>query len=114
MLNRKFREARQRTSMGYNRNRKVVDTEVSLKEIVTHSFANFLYGLTSGLVIVAMIIGDLWVIMALYLLHKKNEVVTIPRMQYKSKLGRSYLYPIPSTLGFMCSYLVGECIKNTL
>lgn len=113
-INKQFKNIRYKTHNGYSRHRNIADAEISIKEIIFHSFANFLYGLTSGLVIVAMIIGNLWVILILYLIHKKNEVKTIPRMQYKSKLGKSYLYPIPSTLGYLCSYLLGEWIKTII
>lgn len=90
----------------------MVDTEASLSDILKHSAANYLFGLTSGLVIAMMILGNLWLIALVYLIHKKNEVVTIPRMQYKSKLGRDYLYPLPSTAGFISSYLLAEYLKT--
>jgi len=103
-----------RVKYEYKKKRRVVDAESSLNEVIKHSLANFSYGLTSGLVISAMIIGDLWILIGIYLIHKKNEVVTIPRMQYTSKLGKNYLYPLPSTAGFACSYLLSEYIKTLI
>ena len=111
-MKKKIQEVRRKGKEGYRKKRKVKDAEVGIDEIVFHAFANFLFGLSSGLVIAAMVLGNMWIIIGVYFLHKKNEVKTIPRMQYKSKFGKEWLYPIPSTLGFLCSYLIAEYINN--
>jgi len=88
--------------------RKVLDVETSWIEILQHSFVNFLFGLTSGIVIafVALFLVDIsWLnafkLFFVYFIHKQLESKVLNRNKYTSKLGKNYIFPIPSTIGFV-------------
>lgn len=98
----------------YKKERKLMDTQTSFEEIVQHALANFLFGLTNGLVILVMILGIEWLILGIYFLHKLNESKIFNRNKYTSKLGKRYIYPIPSTLGFYTAYKLSEVIQTWL
>ena len=89
--------------------RNILDAkDVSWREILQHSLVNFIFGFTSGIVIafVALFINNvnttntLWLIVA-YFIHKQIESKILNRNKYVSKLGRNYIFPIPSTIGFV-------------
>lgn len=98
----------------YKKPRKVMDTEVSIDDIVKHAFANFAYGFSSGIIIIAMLVDSWYFVAGTYLVHKLNESKIFNRNKYTSKFGKRYLYPIPSTIGFTMSYIIGEWFKNYL
>lgn len=89
--------------------RKILDEpKTSWLEILQHSFANFLYGFTSGIVIafVMPFVNDTSTsnalkLAAMYFIHKQFESKILNRNKYVTKLGRNYIFPIPSTLGFV-------------
>jgi len=82
--------------------------DVSWREILQHSVINFLFGFTSGIVIAFVSLfllntnfkyGGLLTIV--YFIHKQLESKVLNRNKYKTKLGRNYIFPIPSTIGFV-------------
>lgn len=95
---------------GFKKERKVMDTQTSIEEIIQHAFANFLFGLTNGLVILVMVLGVEGLIIGVYFLHKLNESKIFNRNKYTSKFGKRFIYPIPSTLGFYAAYKLSELI----
>lgn len=92
-----------------SKRRHVLDAEdVSWTEILQHSLVNFLFGFTSGIVIafVALFIKDASIeyavmLFVVYFLHKQLESKVLNRNKYVTKLGRNYIFPIPSTIGFV-------------
>ena len=83
---------------------KVYDAQTSLKEIFSHAFVNFLYSFMSGLVIASMIIGNIFVIGGAYVGLKLVEAKILNRDKYKTKFGKTILFPIPGLLGFLLAY----------
>ena len=89
--------------------RNILDArDVSWIEILQHSLVNFLFGLTSGIVIafVALFLMDVsWlnaiILFVMYFVHKQLESKVLNRNKYVTKLGRNYIFPIPSTIGFV-------------
>ena len=82
--------------------------DVSIKEILQHSFVNFIYGVNGGLVIafVTLFITDVSFsnsvkLFLMYFIHKQVESKVLNRNKYITKLGRNYIFPIPSTVGFV-------------
>lgn len=98
----------------FKRERKVLDAETTISEIIQHSLVNFAYGLTSGLTIATMLIGNIWVIGIAYYVHKQFEGKILNRNKYTSRLGKQYIYPIPSTIGFALGYVLSELLKGYL
>ena len=96
------------------RERQVLDAKTSITEIIQHSVVNFGYGLTSGLTIATMFIGNLYIIALAYYIHKQIEGRILNRNKYTSKLGKQYIYPIPSTLGFTLGFVISEWLKVLL
>ena len=97
-----------------HRKRNLLDAkDVSWLEILQHSFVNFLFGVTSGIVMafvtmfINAIINDSEVLMggiylsASYFTHKQLESKVLNRNKYVTKLGKNYIFPIPSTIGFV-------------
>ena len=89
--------------------RNLIDAKnVSIKEILKHSFINWLYGFTSGIVIafVSLFINNvnwtnaIWLLLG-YFIHKQIEGKVLNRNKYSTKLGKNYIFPIPSTIGFV-------------
>lgn len=89
--------------------RKILDeSQVSWLEILQHSLVNFLFGFTSGIVIAFVTLylmntnlkyGSL--LFVIYFIHKQIESKVLNRNKYVTKLGRNYIFPIPSTIGFL-------------
>ena len=89
----------------------ILDAETNILELLQHSFVNFLYGLFSGLVIMAMIMANPLFIFVTYYLLKQIESKILNRNKYTTKLGKHYIFPIPSTLGFLLAYYISELLK---
>lgn len=89
--------------------RKVLDAEdVTWKEILQHSFVNFLFGFTSGVVIAFVglfILDTSWtnalLLFLVYIGHKQLESKVLNRNKYVTRLGKNYIFPFPSTIGFV-------------
>jgi len=90
---------------------KVLDTVTTPSEIAQHALVNFLYGLLNGLVIITMILGNPWLILCAYYILKQVESKILNRNKYTSKFGKRYLFPIPSTLGFLLGWYIGTFFK---
>lgn len=82
--------------------------DTSWIEILQHSLVNFLFGFTSGIVIafVALFLTNIslknaMILFVMYFIHKQLESKVLNRNKYTSKLGRNYIFPIPSTIGFV-------------
>lgn len=92
-----------------SKKRKILDNKsISWEEILQHSLVNFLFGFNSGVVIafVTLFISDISFISALrlfimYFIHKQVESKILNRNKYVSKLGKNFIFPIPSTIGFV-------------
>lgn len=96
----------------FKKDRKIYDAKLSIKTLLNHCGINFLYSLLGGLVIGTMIIGNLWLIGIVYYIYKRQEGKVIYRPSYTSKFGKKYVYPLPSTFGFVTGYLITEYIKT--
>lgn len=98
--------------------RKILDdNEVSILDIIQHSAVNGLYGLTSGIVIafVSLFIKDIslqntMLLLVSYFIHKQIESKVLNRNKYVTKLGRNYIFPIPSTTGFVLGAYISTLI----
>ncbi len=92
-----------------SKKRNVLDAkDVSWTEILQHVIVNFLFGVTSGIVIafVALFLKDISMSNALklsgmYFVYKQVESRILNRNKYVSNLGKNYIFPIPSTIGFV-------------
>jgi hypothetical protein len=76
------------------------------KEIVIHAFVNFLYGMLNGLVIAAVGMGNPMLIAVAYYTLKQVESKVLNRNKYTSRFGKEWLFPIPSTLGFLLGWYI--------
>ncbi len=90
---------------------KVLDTTTTTLEIIQHACVNFLYGFLNGLVIITMILGNHWLILVAYYVLKQVESKILNRNKYTSNFGKRYLFPIPSTLGFLLGWYLGNFFK---
>jgi len=89
--------------------RKILDDDaVSWQEIFQHSFVNFLSGFCSGITIafVSLFLMDISLKNALYLIvtyfiQKQVDSKVLNRNRYVTRLGQNYIFPIPSTIGFV-------------
>ena len=91
--------------------------DVSWLEILQHSFINFLFGVTSGIVIafVALFISDIntkntSLLFISYFIHKQLESKVLNRNKYVTKLGANIIFPIPSTIGFVLGAYISTFI----
>lgn len=82
--------------------------DASIKNIAQHAFVNGLYGFISGITIafVSLFINDTSLTNAIlltitYFLGKQVESKVLNRNKYETKLGKHYIFPIPSTIGFV-------------
>ena len=91
-----------------NKNRIIYDTTTSYKELLQHSSVNALYGFLNGFLIGIMVIDKPIYILITYYTLKQVESKILNRNKYKSKLGKRFIYPIPSTLGFFMGYLISK------
>jgi hypothetical protein len=91
---------------------KILDTVTTPLEILQHAAVNFLYGLLNGLVIITMIIGNPLLILGVYYILKQVESKILNRNRYTSNFGKRYLFPIPSTLGFLTGWYIGNIFKG--
>lgn len=98
----------------YKKDRKVLDTEVSIKTLLSHIAINFSYAFISGLLLAIIPTYNYLYIGLVYLIYKLVEGVVFKRGGYKSKLGNNVIYPFPSVLGFLSGVYVSEIIKNIL
>ena len=94
-----------------NKSVKILDTETTPKEILQHGLVNFLYGGLNGLVIISMVLGKPLLIVIMYYTLKQVESKVLNRNKYTSKFGKQYLFPIPSTIGFLLAWYLGTLIK---
>jgi len=90
---------------------KVYDTITTPVEIAQHAFVNFCYGMLNGLVIAAIIVGNPWLILGAYYTLKQVESKILNRNKYTSKFGKVWLFPIPSTLGFLLGWWISLFFK---
>ena len=90
---------------------KVMDTVTTPIEVLQHSVVNFLYGFLNGTVIITMILGNPWLILCTYYILKQVESKILNRNKYTSNFGKRYLFPIPSTLGFLTGWYLGTFFK---
>lgn len=92
--------------------RKIADAkDVTWLEILQHSLVNFLFGFTSSVVIISLTLGYWWVILLAYYLHKQIEGKILNRNKYVTKLGKNWIFPIPSTIGFLLGWYISQLIK---
>lgn len=85
--------------------------DVSWLEIMQHSLVNFLFGFTSSVVIISLTLGQWWVIVLCYYLHKQIESKILNRNKYITKLGRNWIFPIPSTVGFLLGWWLSKLLN---
>ena len=97
-----------------HKKRKVYDDETTISEILQHSFVNFLFGFMGGVVILSLTIGNPYLILVAYYILKQIESKILNRNKYTSKLGKQYIFPIPSTIGFFLSWYLNELLKPFL
>lgn len=84
--------------------RNLIDAKTSVWEVAQHAMVNFMYGLFSGLVITAVSSNqDVLIVLSYYGL-KQVEGKILNRNKYTTKLGKNYIFPIPSLVGFMLGY----------
>lgn len=81
--------------------RKILDAETTLKTVVSHSITNFTHGLLSGLSIACINTGNPLIIGCAYYVFKRFDSKILNRDKYTTKLGKDYIFPIPSTMGFV-------------
>lgn len=94
--------------------RKILDAETTLKTVVSHSTVNFTHGLLSGLSIACINTGNPWIIGAAYYVFKRFDSKIINREKYTTKLGKDYIFPIPSTIGFVIGCYTSLLIQEKL
>lgn len=90
------------------KDRKMLDADVSYKTLFLHAKNNFLYGFCNGIVIafVTKFINEvnllnLFLLCLSYVTLKLVESEILNREKYTTKFGKKYIYPIPSALGFV-------------
>lgn len=97
------------------KDRKVMDTEVSIATISSHAGINFAYAFISGFLIAIIGTYNYIYIGITYLLFKRLEGVIFKRGGYESKFGNKILYPWPSAAGFLLGcYLSETLIKSNI
>lgn len=89
----------------------LLDAKTSILELLQHIFVNFLYGFMNGIVIMMMIISEPLLIFISYYILKQIESKVLNRNKYTTKLGKLYIFPIPSTLGFLLAYYISKIIN---
>lgn len=90
--------------------RKLLDADTTIWEVIQHSFVNFLFGVTSSIVIIALTMNQWWLVVASYYLHKQLESRILNRNRYTTRLGKYYIFPIPSTIGFFLGWYLSKII----
>lgn len=101
-----------KTKKFINKDRKIMDTTVSVATIISHATINFIYAFISGFLI-AIIGSYIYLYIGLtYLLYKRFEGIIFSRGGYESNFGKKYLYPYPSTAGFLLGCYLSEVLKN--
>lgn len=93
-----------------HKERKLLDADITVWELFSHSLVNFLYGLFSGLTIAAVTVGSPIVILISYYCLKQVEGKILNRHKYTTKLGKNIIFPIPSTIGFYLGWKISTCI----
>lgn len=93
---------------------KLLDADTTVKELLQHIIVNFFYGFLNGLVIAAVVIGQAWLITIAYVMLKQVESKVLNRNKYTSTLGKTVIFPLPSTLGFLLGWWITEIVKNNL
>ena len=101
-----------------SKKRKVLDADdISWKEILQHAIVNFIFGFNGGVVIafVTLFMVDVSLSNALrlfgiYFIHKQVESKILNRNKYVTKLGKNFIFPIPSTIGFVLGAYVSTLI----
>lgn len=89
-----------------NKKVKIYDADTTPNEVVQHASVNFLYGMLNGLVIAAISIGNPMLIVVAYYVLKQVESKILNRNKYTSKFAKQWLFPIPSTLGFLLGWKI--------
>ena len=105
---------KKKTTYLFKKERKVAGVITSWEEILQHSLANFLFGLTGGLVIASIVIGHPWVILLSYYINKRFESKILNRNKYTTRLGKDYIFPIPSSIGFLIGWWISTVIKEMI
>ncbi len=99
------------------KDRKMLDADVSYKTLFLHAKNNFLYGFCNGIVIafVTKFINEvnllnLLLLCASYVTLKLVESEILNREKYTTKFGKKYVYPIPSMVGFVLGAYISTLI----
>lgn len=95
----------------FKKQRKLLDADTTLLEVFQHSLVNFIYGLLSGLAIASISTNNPYLIFISYYLLKQTESKILNRNKYTTKLGQKYIFPIPSTLGFLLGWKISNLIS---
>jgi len=104
-----------KTKKFIKKDRKVMDTEISIATIMSHAAINFIYAFISGFLIAIIGTYNYLYIGITYLIFKRFEGIIFSRGGYESKFGNKILYPWPSAFGFLLGcYLSEVLIKNNI
>ena len=94
-----------------SKKRKVMDTKISISTIVSHALTNFTHAFISGFLIAIVGSYNYIYIGITYLVFKRFDGIVIGRGGYESNFGTNYLFPIPSTIGFLLGCYISELLK---
>lgn len=94
------------------KDRKVMDTRVSIATILSHATINFIYAFISGFLIAIIGTYNYLYIGITYLIFKRFEGIIFNRGGYESKFGNKILYPWPSTAGFLLGCYLSEILRK--
>ena len=101
-----------KTKEALKKDRKVMDAQVSISTIFSHAAINFIYAFISGFLIAIVGTYNYIYIGITYLFFKRFEGIIFSRGGYDSKFGKKYLYPWPSTAGFLLGCYLSEILKT--
>ena len=94
----------------FTKDRKWLDADTTIWEVLQHCFVNFLYGFMSGLSIAAVSKDSPILIAVAYYGLKQVESKVLNRNKYTTNLGKNFIYPIPSTLGFVLGWKISTLV----
>tara|TARA_R110002012_G_scaffold252584_4_gene431596 strand:- start:411 stop:731 length:321 start_codon:yes stop_codon:yes gene_type:complete len=104
----------EKTKNFVKKDRKILDTKVSIYILFGHILTNFAYALISGLLLAIIPTKNYLYIGLAYFIFKRFEGVVFKRGGYSSKLGNRYIWPIPSVLGFLFGVWLSELLIKVL
>jgi hypothetical protein len=107
-----------------NKEIQIMDAKTTIKTVAFHSLINFIYGVLSGIMIATtsltilsgegeIMLKNFSIIGISYYVFKRFDSIVINR-KYETKLGRDYIFPIPSTFGFMLGCYITALLKNSI